>query len=111
MNKLGDIAQEELRNISMHYPNVLIQYSVVMPNHIHAIFEVCGNNNTNINEIVGLYKSGVTRRIHAVDLDLRVWQRSFHDHVIRDDAGYAKIAEYIVTNPDRWGEDCFYSEF
>ena len=38
----------------------------------------------------------------------RLWQRSFHDHIIRNDREYRLIGEYIITNPARWREDCFY---
>ena len=38
----------------------------------------------------------------------KIWQRSFHDHVIRDEKGYLKIWNYIEGNPSKWEEDCFY---
>ena len=38
----------------------------------------------------------------------KVWQKSFHDHIIRDEQDYLKIANYIETNPAKWSEDCFY---
>ena len=38
-----------------------------------------------------------------------LFQRSFHDHVIRGDEDYQKIAEYIDTNVLRWEKDCFYN--
>ena len=37
-----------------------------------------------------------------------IWQKLFHDHVIRDEAGYLKIWNYIEGNPSKWEEDCFY---
>ena len=39
-----------------------------------------------------------------------IWQRSFHDHIIRDEAHYQLIWQYIDTNPARWQQDCFYTE-
>ena len=39
---------------------------------------------------------------------VKVWQKSFHDHIIRDEQDYLKIANYIETNPAKWSEDCFY---
>ena len=38
----------------------------------------------------------------------RIWQRSFHDHVIRGEDDYRKIWEYIDTNVFKWENDCFY---
>jgi len=34
-----------------------------------------------------------------------LWQRSFYDHVIRDEASLNRIREYISTNPLRWDLD------
>jgi hypothetical protein len=38
-----------------------------------------------------------------------IWQKSFHDHVIRDRQDYEQIAKYIYENPIRWQYDCFYT--
>ncbi len=37
-----------------------------------------------------------------------VWQKSFHDHIIRNESDYLKIWEYIDTNPSKWEEDIYY---
>jgi hypothetical protein len=39
-----------------------------------------------------------------------IFQRSFHDHIIRGEKDYLKIWNYIDTNPQKWREDCFYIE-
>jgi hypothetical protein len=39
-----------------------------------------------------------------------IWQKSYHDHIIRGDADYRRVWEYIDTNPARWHEDCFFEE-
>ena len=38
------------------------------------------------------------------------WQSRFHDHIIRDDLSYQRIARYIKTNPENWKDDKFNSE-
>ena len=38
-----------------------------------------------------------------------VWQKSFHDHIIRNEEEYYRIAEYIENNPARWTDDCYYA--
>ena len=38
------------------------------------------------------------------------FQRSFHDHIIRDRDDYIRIAKYIQNNPKLWQHDCFYTE-
>ena len=42
------------------------------------------------------------------DLGKNIWQRSFHDHIIRDEYDYRKIWEYVDSNAQKWNEDCFF---
>ncbi len=53
------------------------------------------------------FKSAVTKRINELRdaPGVPVWQRNYYEHVIRDEADYNRIAEYISTNPQRWIED------
>lgn len=112
LNRFGVIAQEEMEKISSHYSGVFVDKFVIMPNHVHGIFvidrEKNSKENISLSQIVGLYKSGVSRKIHAILPSLAVWQRSFHDRVIRNQKEYEMIWMYIETNPIRWKEDCFY---
>lgn len=112
LNGRGKIAEELLRQIPEHFPGVKIDKAVVMPNHIHAVIILgCGNGEgdlPSLNAVIGQYKAAVTREIHKAKPGLRVWQRSYHDHIIRNQASYEKIWQYIETNPQRWNEDCFY---
>ena len=91
-----------------HDQYVEIDKYVVMPNHIHMIMVLKNGNTANVNQIIGLFKSGVTREVRDTYPDMDLWQRSYHDHVIRDRAGYEKIWNYIEGNPSKWEEDCFY---
>jgi len=63
-----------------------------------------------ISAIVGSFKSIVSRRMHEIGWFGKIWQRSFHDHIIRDENDYRRISEYIETNPQKWFDDCFYSD-
>ena len=35
------------------------------------------------------------------------WQRDYHDHVIRNEASYLRIKNYIIQNPSNWDQDTF----
>jgi putative transposase len=35
----------------------------------------------------------------------KVWQRNYWEHIIRNEEAYQRIANYIVNNPQKWGED------
>lgn len=114
LNYLGKIAEECLKKIPDYYPQVQIDQAVVMPNHVHAIIMVGISLETEglpkLTQIIGQYKMAVTKKIHEYKPDLQVWQRSFHDHIIRNQHSYEKIWEYINNNPAKWEEDCFYTE-
>jgi len=40
----------------------------------------------------------------------KLWQRNFHEHIIRDERSYQRISDYIINNPANWAEDKFYSK-
>ena len=104
---LGRCAENCLWKITELHPSIRLDKYVVMPNHVHAIFDL-QNQATNLAVVIGQYKSAVTKQIRDKIPEFEVWQRSFHDHVIRNQRTYEKIWLYIEDNPRKWEEDCFY---
>ncbi len=45
---------------------------------------------------------------HYKTIGTSIWQRSYYDHVIRNEKDYEKIWEYIDTNVLKWKNDCYY---
>ena len=89
---------------------------VVMPNHIHMILSIDSEaaspdsgppraSAPTVSDAVGALKRLVNRR-----LGHDIWQRSFHEHVIRNDIDYREIWEYIDANPAKWAEDRYYEQ-
>ena len=60
-----------------------------------------------ISTIMRSYKSAVTKHAHRLGYDFE-WQARFHDHIIRDERAYGKIANYIRANVSNWKEDKFF---
>jgi REP element-mobilizing transposase RayT len=112
LNKFGEIAKAEMDEISSHYAGVYIDNFIIMPNHVHAIVVIdCGDESGNkprLDHVIGLYKSGVSRKIRKIQPDMKVWQRSFHDHIIRNRHEYEQIWRYVQHNDQKWETDCFY---
>jgi hypothetical protein len=48
---------------------------------------------------MGAYKTTTSKQIHLLGFDSFAWQRSFHDHIIRDEKSFIIISNYIATNP------------
>ena len=42
------------------------------------------------------------------EIGFSVWQKSFHDHIIRTEQDYQMVWQYIENNPLKWEEDIFY---
>ena len=108
LNQLGQLVEKHIRQIPEHYEKVFVDKYVVMPNHIHIILVLMEENNKEVPQIVAQFKAGVSREAKNWFPDIRIWQRSFHDHVIRDQQSYEKIWIYIEGNPQCWKKDCFY---
>ena len=100
--------------------NVSIPKYVIMPNHIHLIIEIYDNDEKRairesplqyqrsvIDKTIEFLKMNVSKKIHNTNNE-KIWQRSYHDHIIRGEKDYQKIWEYIDTNVQKWEEDCFY---
>lgn len=109
LSENGKIAQEAILSISKHYPMITVDNYVVMPNHIHLLLQIQSDENgrallaPTISKVVQQMKGYVSKKI-----GVSVWQKSFHDHVIRGEADYLEIWNYIEGNPSKWEEDCFY---
>ena len=110
LNIFGEIAKNDLLELPLHFRNVEIDNYIVMPNHIHAIIKLLDTKGEkkNLNTILGLYKSGVTRKIHKINANTIVWQRSYYDHIIRNQKEYEQIWSYVQYNDQKWTEDQFY---
>ena len=107
LNQWGAITEKCLLEIEHHFSGVKIDKYVIMPNHVHMIVVLQGGN-CELPQIVGQYKSSVTRKIHETAPQVKVWQTSFHDHVIRNQKDYERIWLYIEANPQNWDKDCFF---
>ena len=109
LSPLGNLAQEGILKIRHHFPHIKIDKYAVMPNHVHMILIVQGTG-PDISTVIGQYKAYVTKRIRDLHPMDHIWQTSFHDHIIRNQASYEKIWLYIHANPDNWEKDCFFSK-
>ncbi len=124
LNDFGGMVREEwLKSAEIRDEMQSGEY-VIMPNHVHAIVLLRGRRGTArrappngrtfgkpvpgcLATIVRAFKSAVTKRINEFrnTAGVPVWQRNYYEHIIRDQADYLRIAEYVADNPRRWAED------
>lgn len=110
LSQIGLICDKYINNINTKYENVTVDKYVIMPNHIHMIISLHGtmmaSSPTNsIESIIRSFKIMVSKEI-----GISIWQRSYHDHIIRGEKDYQKIWNYIDTNILGWKKDYFYND-
>ena len=88
-----------------------MQKYVIMPNHIHMLIHVESENGPmwasaptqSISNRIRSFKTLVSKQ-----LGVSIWQRSYYDHVIRNEQDYLRIWQYLDDNPAKWAEDEYY---
>ena len=105
LNQIGEVLDKHIQILDNRYPTVSVHQYVIMPNHLHMILLLDNGTDIPLTQIVGLFKSGVSKEI-----GFSVWQRSFHDHIIRNETDYKNIWNYIENNPARWAMDKYYNQ-
>jgi len=85
-----------------------------MPNHVHGILHI-KNVGTgfkpvptrySLSEIIRGFKTYSSLRINKIERHNSFrWQRSFYDHIIRNEQSLLAIRQYIRNNPKNWEKD------
>ncbi len=117
LNEYGIIAEKQWHWLAEQYQYIVLHVFVVMPNHVHGIIEIKRSSTKSsvpikikpLSELIGAYKTTVSKQIHLCGFIEFQWQRSFYEHIIRDDKTYESITEYIINNPMNWKRDKFYN--
>ncbi|MBR5616981.1 MAG: transposase [Oscillospiraceae bacterium] len=106
LTDLGAYVKKVIYDIPNHYPAITVDHAVVMPNHIHLLLRIHTDDNgrsmiaPTISTVVRQIKGIVSKSAH-----FPVWQKGFHDHVIRGEQDYLDVWNYIEGNPGKWTED------
>ena len=108
LTQIGKIVQRHILQIPSHYSGVTVDKYTVMPNHVHLIIRHEGRGDPGIPQIINLLKTGITKEVRTRHPGSDIWQRSFHDHIIRNQKSYEKIWLYMEANPQNWEKDCFF---
>ena len=78
--------------------------SVVMPNHVHCIVRPMQPSDSDLEQIVGGWKSFTAKHINAtLGRDGKLWQDESYDRIIRDEEHLWKSIQYIGRNPEKAG--------
>src|SRR5207248_4101404 len=98
------------RSLPKKFDDVEIGEFVVMPNHLHAVVWIVdrneqGGDRSRLPSIIDWFKTMTTneyiRSVRSAGwprFSRRLWQRSYHERVIRDERELAAISKYILEN-------------
>lgn len=103
LTKEGNIVKQHIYRIEELYKNVIIDEYVVMPNHLHILLLIKYKNGATISKIIKHFKTNISREIGYA-----IWQKSFYEHIIRNDKEYLKVKEYIKNNVTNWKKDKYF---
>lgn len=117
LSEPGLMVQTVWDELPLNYPGVEVDAFVLMPDHIHGIIVLTRDNISSANpnklmtlgDVVHRFKSLTTAKYrHGVanigwtPFPKKFWQRSYHEHIIRDEESWENIREYILNNPIAW---------
>jgi len=93
IKKYKEIIEKILLSLPERFSGLKIDWYVLMSNHLHMIF-VFNEIKRGLPEIIRTFKALVTR-----NTKIKIWQRNYYEHIIRNENALLKIREYIQNNP------------
>lgn len=111
LSEYGKLVDNAIHKIEQHYSNIKIDKYVIMPNHIHLLLSINGDIygrpmvSPTVSRIINQMKGYVSKQA-----GYSIWQKSFIDHIIRNERDYIEHYTYIENNPVRWEDDELYSK-
>ncbi len=106
LSALGRLCADEAAALPSRLPNVSLDGFAIMPNHVHALIILDGG--VTLGRAIGVWKAKTTARAREAGFSGPLWQKSFHDHVVRDEEDLERLRRYIRDNPRKWAQDRFF---
>ena len=113
LSDIGQIIKTEIENLNIRYPEITIDNYIIMPNHVHLLLTLERQEQSpcpTISDVICSIKSITTKKANIYDnaKGRKIWQRSFYDHIVRNQNDYEQIWNYIEFNVAKWNEDKYF---
>ncbi len=121
LNHAGIMIEKWTLKIPEKFTNLMVHDYVIMPNHFHCVIGIDGiqtaiaHTGATLASVVQWFKTMTTndyiKNVKSDNwqrFDKKLWQRSFHEHVIRNQQSHEMIVDYIKYNPQKWADDKYY---
>ena len=117
LSQIGLTVEKAWQSISERFPDVNVDWYVIMPNHFHGIVSIDANgklrdrkeedSSVSLASVMRAFKSISAREANLL-LGIegkRFWQRNYYERVIRDEEELCQLRTYITNNPSAWDDD------
>lgn len=92
------------------FDNITVDKYVIMPDHLHLIVNIKERHaGRSLQDVMRYFKTMTTNEyIRGVKTGVlspfnqKLWQKSYYDHVIRNQQDYNEVWEYMEYNPAKW---------
>ncbi len=98
LSQYGKIVDKAINNIANIYENISVDKYVIMPDHVHMILRITNNGGRMVSAPTVI--AGMKRYV-SKKCGVSIWQKSYYDHIIRNQKDYNEIWEYIEHNPEK----------
>jgi len=100
--------------------DIMLDAFVVMPNHVHGVLIITDRSQGRsqaaptgemaakpLGRLIGAFKTKSTRVVNEMRNmpGVPIWQRNYHEHIVRSEDELNRIRQYIMENPPKWNED------
>ncbi len=98
LSQYGKIVDKAINNIANIYENISVDKYVIMPDHVHMILRITNNGGRMVSAPTVI--AGMKRYV-SKKCGVSIWQKTYYDHIIRNQKDYNEIWEYIEHNPEK----------
>lgn len=105
---LGEAICQSWQDLTTRYDHLHADCWVLMPNHVHLLLGLLPTTDRmpakSLGQLVGAFKATCTRSGRPWLPPGRLWQRNYHEHIIRTALDLENHRQYVRHNPQRWVE-------
>lgn len=109
--RYGEIINNNIEYMNEIYDYIEIYNYVIMPNHIRILISVYSGGMSRspspTNQVIPSFVRTLKRFVNK-EAGENIFQRSYNDHIIRDERDYLARWKYIDNNPVKWELDDLY---
>ena len=119
LNQFGSFVNQSWLEIPVHFKGVKLDEYIIMPDHFHGLIIITGKTNGDnksrcevtshllfptLGQIIAYFKYKSTKLINACrnSIGVKIWQRNYYEHIIRDYYDLRNTRLYIRNNPLKW---------